>query len=210
MNDTAFFNAVRGAPFPGRLTGQQVDGMTTILASAQAMTPAVTDAHHLAYVLATAYWETAHTMQPVIETFNLAYDTTNPSVETAISRLENSWKAGHMPWVKSAYWRKDMDGLSWLGRGYPQVTHKENYVRAEKETGVPFSTKPELMLVAANAAPVMLRGMLEGWFTGKKLSDYFNATVSDPIGARRIINGQDHAAEIAVVYTQFMRALTAV
>jgi hypothetical protein len=39
--------------------------------------------------------------------------------------------------------------------------------------------------------------MKEGWFTGKKLSDYVTLQRSDFTGARRIINGTDCAALIA-------------
>lgn len=33
--------------------------------------------------------------------------------------------------------------------------------------------------------------MIGGWFTGKKLTDYFNANTESWLGARYIINGKD-------------------
>ena len=38
--------------------------------------------------------------------------------------------------------------------------------------------------------------MHKGLFTGKKLSDYINATKTDYLNARRIINGVDRADDI--------------
>ena len=203
----AFADVVRTNPFNGSLTEEQVAGMEVIFNAWSQPKYIGNDLRWLAYIFATAYWETAHTMQPVIETFNPAYDTANPSVETAIARLETSFSAGHLPWVQIPYWRKDVDGMSWLGRGYPQVTHKENYLKAEQRTGIKFTSDPSLMLVPENAVLVMFDGMINGWFSGKKLGDYFSTRVSDPVGARHIINGNDHADDLANIYTQFFRAL---
>ena len=35
--------------------------------------------------------------------------------------------------------------------------------------------------------------MMEGWFTGKKLTNYFNGTTEDWFNARKIINVTDKA-----------------
>lgn len=43
----------------------------------------------------------------------------------------------------------------------------------------------------------MFLGMTAGWFTGKKLADYFNPKKENWIYARRIINGTDKANLIA-------------
>lgn len=197
-----FFEGVRQGPFPGKLQASQVSGMNAILDEWERRN--LTELPMLADMLATAYHETFASMQPVIETRNPSKDKTNPSVDTAIARLESSWKRGKMPWVKSAYWRKDKDGLSWLGRGLPQVTHKFNYAKAEKALGIPFTKKPELMLEMKHAIPVMFEGMLNGWFTGKKLSDYFGPGMTPQWrNARKIINGLEKADVVAGYAKQF-------
>ena len=63
MNERAFFDAVRVRPF-GRLSETQVDGLKRIVAEAERRK---TPLRHLAYILATAFHETAHTMQPIRE-----------------------------------------------------------------------------------------------------------------------------------------------
>jgi putative chitinase len=55
----------------------------------------------------------------------------------------------------------------------------------------------------------MFRGMAEGWFTGAKLGDFFNAEEDDPIGARTIINGNDQDTLIASYHAEFLDALQA-
>ena len=55
------------------------------------------------------------------------------------------------------------------------------------------------------AAQIMVKGMVSGRFTGKKLSDY-----TDYLNMRRTVNGTDRAAEIAELAYRFETALTAI
>ena len=75
-----------------------------------------------------------------------------------------------------------------------------------------------LVLAAALAAAVSVAGqshvvyrdaMAEGLFTGKRLSDYFGPGKSDPLNARRIINGTESAAKVAGYHRSFVSALKA-
>lgn len=124
-----------------------------------------------AYVLATAFWETAHTMQPVVEAYWLSED----------------WRRTHLRYYP------------WFGRGFVQLTWQANYQRAARELGVAFDQDPTLALDPANAAKIAVTGMREGWFTGRKLADFIDLQNSDFTDARRIINGMDRAQEIAVL-----------
>ena len=60
-----------------------------------------------------------------------------------------------------------------------------------------FIKNPKLLLEPKYAAPILIIGMQEGWFTGKKLSDYITLQKSDFVNARRIVNGTDKAGLIA-------------
>lgn len=119
-----------------------------------------------AYVLATAYHESAHTMKPVREYGGETY-------------LRS----------KSYY--------PYVGMGYVQLTWKTNYRKASEKLGVNFIQAPKRLLEPRYAAPILVIGMKEGWFTGKKLSDYMTLRKSDFEGARRVINGTDQARKIA-------------
>ncbi|WP_423281269.1 glycoside hydrolase family 19 protein [Enterovirga sp. CN4-39] len=154
----------------------QVDGMNAILAAA----PADIDLEPLGYCLATTIHETARTMQPVKEYGGDAYDRrmydiqgSRPAVAKALGNLQPE------------------GGVRFCGRGYVQLTGRSNYLRAGRAVGVDLIAKPDLTMDPAVAARVMFEGMKAGWFTGKKLSDYFGPGRSDPVNARRIINGTE-------------------
>lgn len=65
MNREVFFQYARKAPFGGRLTTGQVDGLTKILDEWEKR--GISDIRWLAYMLATVFHETAYTIQPVRE-----------------------------------------------------------------------------------------------------------------------------------------------
>jgi putative chitinase len=198
MNSEAkFFDAVRTGLLGPTLSPQEVSGCSAIMA-AMAGAP-IADC---AYALATAYKETAHTMQPIDEYGGTAYffRRYDPQGQRPdIARQLGNTQPG--------------DGVRFHGRGYPQVTGRANYVRASKELGVDLVAYPERMLEPEIAAKVMRRGMAEGWFTGKSFSSYLPrsgaGTRAQFIAARRIINGQDCAGEIAEYALQFQAALQA-
>jgi predicted chitinase len=189
----AFFDRIRA--LTGPLSQAQVDGFETILAASAGL-----PVTHRAYLLATAWHETARTMQPVRETLAATDD-------KAIARLEAAFAKGKLPWVRTPYWRKDSQGRSWLGRGYVQLTHETNYRRAGRELGVDLVGNPDVAMQPTVAAQVLVRGCAEGWFTGKKLADYLPG---DYIGARRVVNGTDKAAQIAAYAETFEAALVAI
>ena len=204
INRTTFFNYVRKAPFGGRLIQSQIDGMTAILDAWESFTS--TDVRWLAYMFATAFHETGATMQPVRETLA-------KSDAQAIARLESAYKSGKLRSVKTPYWRKDANGLSWFGRGLVQLTWKPNYVRMGDILGIPLDKNPSLALDLETAVQIMFEGMTKGAsskgdFTGKSLENYFNSTTDDPVGARKIINGTDKAQLIAGYHKNFLDAIT--
>ena len=175
-----FFSEVRKRF--GRLSQAQVDGFNIILKAAEGR-----QISHIAYILATAWHETDKTMQPVRETLA-------KTDAQAVARLEKAWKAGKLPQVKIPYWRYDDTGRTWLGRGYVQLTHKDNYRRAAAMVGVDLLGNPSLAMRPDIAAKILVEGCAVGLFTGKPLSNYLPG---DYVNARKIVNGLDHAFEIA-------------
>jgi len=97
----------------------------------------------------------------------------------------------------------------YYGRGYVQLTWNYNYKKAtEKNTkNWNFLVNPELALQVEPAIWICFQGMLDGWFTTKKLSDYFNNTKNDFIGARKIINGTDKAELIGNYHLKFLKSI---
>lgn len=176
-----FFDTIRRTLFGGSLRQSQVDGINAILDTWESR-PDLTDLRWLAYMLATTKWETAHTMQPI---------------------EEYGKGRGHR------YGEPDPStGQTYYGRGYVQLTWRDNYAKMAAITGVDLMGHPELALDPKIAALILFDGMKDGVFTGLGLLYFFNGTADDPVGARRIINGTDHAEDIATIHRAFLEALS--
>jgi len=195
INRAAFFAAVR-ASFSALKQGQ-VDGFNAVLDAWEAGGGG--DDRHFAYMLATAWHETAFTMRPIKEMGGGAYFKKMYDIEG--SRPNKARELGNL---------SPGDGARYCGRGYVQLTGKYNYRKAGAEVSADLVSDPDLALYAPVAAAIMFAGMQGGWFTGRKLSDYEGGgNEFDPVSARRIINGTDKAQSIAGHYRKFMAVLLA-
>ena len=168
-----YFNYVRDALFLGEMEQSQVDGQDAILTVWETYR-ADQDPRFLAYVLATTYHETSQEMQPIEEYgkgVGMEYGEVDPET-----------------------------GQTYYGRGFVQLTWRDNYARADKEILASFGFNPDCEAVADNAldpkiaAAVMFLGMEQGWFRGdsngrQTLYRYFNDEIDDAYQAREIING---------------------
>ena len=134
-----------------------------------------------AYVMATARWETAHTMEPVREAY----------------------------WLSDQWRQNNLRYYPWYGRGFVQLTWERNYRFAGAELGRDLTTEPDVVMEPEISAEILVLGMREGWFTSKRLSQYITLQRSDFRGARRIVNGMDKASAIAELAVQYDRALLA-
>jgi len=198
LNLKAFYDAIRSS-IP--LTATNVQGFDFVLTrGASYKVPR----NHLAYVLATAYWETAKTMQPVREAFWLD----KPDVARGDRiRAANATIKRYFPYY---------------GRGYVQLTWDYNYVKATKyfrdvlKIDVDFVKNPDLVMVPEYAIIILFVGMKEGWFTGKSLYDYIDGLdeadsedLREFTNARRIVNGTDKQIEIGKLALIMERGLKA-
>lgn len=181
MDKAKFFASVRASLFGGSLNNTEVAGCEAIINAFEAA--GLKNDRWLAYMLATAFHETDKKMQP-IEEYGKGHG--------------RKYGVPKPPFNKIYY-----------GRGFVQLTWDYNYTKAGKELNVPLLEKPELALQPDVAADIMIKGMTEGWFTGKKLSDYFSPTKTDWVNARRIINGVDRAEDIAGYGKKFLQAIEA-
>ncbi|CAH1665979.1 MULTISPECIES: hypothetical protein [unclassified Chelatococcus] len=194
MSRAAFYSAVRKRPFGGALVQSQVDGMETIL-DAWAALAISDDRRWLAYMLATTYHETAATMQPIRERGGAAYFTRMYDIR------------GERPRVATELGNtRPGDGALFHGRGYVQLTGRRNYARASDVVQHDLVADPDAAMRPDFATAIMFAGMRDGWFTGKRLADYFSRTKDDPANARRIINGTDKAQLIAGYHRDFLAA----
>jgi len=135
-----------------------------------------------AYIIATTDWETAHTFQPVREAFYLS----DPNAYLS---------------AKPYY--------PYYGRGYVQLTWKQNYQYYGNILQRDLANDPDLLLDPAVALFVLVHGFKLGAFTGHKITDYINASRTDFVSARLCINGTDRAADIAAIAQGYMAKLVA-
>lgn len=101
------------------------------------------------------------------------------------------------------------DYYPYYGRGLIMITWLDNYSRAGDSVDEDLVNYPDRACIPNIAAEIMFDGMRDGWFTGLKLSDFFNDDTDDPYNARRIVNGLDRAEEIAGYHQSFLDALEA-
>jgi predicted chitinase len=101
----------------------------------------------------------------------------------------------------------------YIGRGFVQLTWDYNYDKASAALGLiddrDLVKHPEVALDSLISCRIMYRGMAEGWFTGRKLGQYFSDTEDDPVNARQIINGNDDDELIAGYHDTFLYAINA-
>lgn len=200
LDEAAFFKAVNGPLFNGRLTRSQMDGIRVILDAWNRWGNGFDSA--LAYVLATAWWETGRRMVPVRETFA-------NSTEQAVQRLDAAYAAGKLKYVKTPYWRS-----GYFGRGLVQLTHEANYngpLRGEvlsratelKAGPVDMAQDPDVLLIPIVSAFVLIEGMIKGHtlkgdFTGKSLEQFVCPGHVDFVGARAVVNPGDAGSRLPI------------
>ena len=178
----AFFDLIRKDLFGGKLTAKQVEGIEFLLSATEGLS-----LRHRAYLLATVLHETDATMQPIFERGRRAYfDKYEPN--TPIGRDLGNTRPG--------------DGYLFRGRGYVQITGRANYRKASERLGVDLLAFPDEALKPQIAAKILVRGCLEGWFTGQKLADHDGYAEM-----RRVVNGKDRAWLIAGHADAFEKAL---
>ncbi len=201
INRDFFFAQVRARLVRARLGTLVVSGLSTILDHWE-IEHGGWDRRWLAYALATAWHETAFTMQPIGERgdtayFKRMYDRRSPlAARRAIAAaLGND---------------RDGDGVLFRGRGYAQLTGRRNYRLMGETFDVDLtsdSVAADRALEPGLAARIMFKGMHEGLFTGRRFSHYFTGKTSDWRNARRIINGLDRADQIAHYARTFQAAI---
>lgn len=150
---------------------------------------------YVAYMLATAYHETAYTMAPITEYGGVRYFDKYDTGKLA-ERLGNTPE-------------KDGDGYKYRGRGHVMITGYDNYAKFSKILGADLINNPDLALDSIYSAQIMVIGSLKGTFTTRRLSQYikYGLEHDEWVNARRVINGTDDDKEIADHAVKFLQCV---
>ncbi|WP_139975339.1 hypothetical protein [Ochrobactrum sp. CGA5] len=176
--------------------------------------------NQLAYVLATVRHETGGKMKPVRENMNYRaeriLEVFGAKHSAKVTKAEAQKLAGNPQALAERVYglgnpkkaaelgnTQKGDGYKYRGGGYEQRTGRRNFRR------VGLESNPDKIVDPAEAAHAVIKDMVEGNYTGAKLSDFITLQKSDFTNARRVINGLDSAALIAGYARDYDDALRA-
>lgn len=228
MDRKAFYAALRSSGsrlFGSNLGQNQVAGMEGILdAFAE-----VGDKRRatLAYALATAYHETGRAMIPNRE--NMTYTTKERIFQVfgprRIKSLDEAAEYVRKPRELANKVYNGMlgnrpgsnDGWTYRGGGHPHLTGRANYAASSADAGVDLEANPEAILDPRISARVLILGLIDGRWNGQRkgvehyemLDGMPGLSEVEAIAARRTVNVQDRARDIAGYYRAFSDALAA-
>ena len=203
MDHAIFYAELRkrgSGVFGTRFSQGQVDGMENLLDVWFRLFAEGGTLQELAYDLATAYHETAATMQPITERGRRSYfDKYEPGTRLG-KRLGNT---------------RPGDGYRFRGEGHVQNTGRANAAKATRRINELFGLGIDLVADPSKrgdpfvSAVSLFLGNREGWWTTKRLGQYIKPGSTDYWNARRVVNGTDAASKIKGHAQAFERALLA-
>lgn len=179
------FNKGRSGIFKSGYTQKQVDSINAIVSECNKQGVAIPE--QVAYILATAWHESR--LEPIKEWGSDKY----------LSKYDTGKLAKDLGNTPEA----DGDGQFYAGRGFVMITGRANYKKYQDITGYPLLTDPDIALRIDVSAFIIVDGMMNGRFTGRKLGTYVSKSKTDYTNARRVVNGTDKADLIADYARQF-------
>lgn len=229
MNKAAFYDSLRTTLYsPFGVAAMAIITLDAIAAQAAARK---VDIYDVAYMMATAFHEVGPTLLPKRESLNYSVDALLGNFSRARISAADAQRLGRKPGegplsearqiqiankVYGGEWgRKNLgntgpsDGWLYRGGGLPQTTGRRNYLEVSKLTAVDLVARPDLIVRADIAVHALVACMIEGTYTGKKLSDFI--LPSQFKEARAIINPDvaKNGEKIAGHARDFLTALQA-
>ena len=135
-------------------------------------------ANTIAYLLATAFVDSR--LIPTEETM---------SANPAVARIQ-----------------KRYFDLGFQGRGYVHFTGAIAYKRFADASKTDVNVNPASALIPLNAAKCLAAGAIGGKFTGRAIEQFINGKSVDFMNARRAVNGNLNAKQIADLATRIVNA----
>lgn len=176
MNRALFFKMYKSQlDKDGKLSQEEVDALDVFLDLFMCNLDQFTLAQW-AYVFATVFHETAHTFRPVREAY----------------------------WLSDAWRQKNLRYWPFYGRGFVQLTWGFNYEAYTEILGVDLVNNPDKAMDTEISFKILIHGMANGVFTGRRLDRYVNEERTRYDLARYVINGRDKRDLIAKYAEDFL------
>ncbi len=155
----------------------------------------IPDIRWAAYLLTTIGWESGQSWTPLDQSGG----------ESSFGRYEPGTNLGAVLGNT-----QQGDGYRYRGRGYVFLTGRSNYARFGDLLGMgdQLVNYPDQATDPSVAYRITSQGMVKGWFSKKKFSDYIYGDTADYVNARRIINGLDNAEYVAQIASKIEQVLT--
>lgn len=186
----------------GSFNQAQVDGFNSLLTAINNHDGDANNPLYTAYIMATTWHETDQKMQSISEYGKGASRRYGKWYKNSKGVVYGHANHKRLPYLKSQY------PYLYYGRGYPQLTWLDNYIKMGKIIGVDLANNPELALLPDNSARIMIEGMLRGSFTGLSLVSCIRyGSYGEFVYSRRIINGVDRDSLIARYAVQFLECI---
>lgn len=147
------------------------------------------DLRCLAYILATADYETDRQFIPTA-------DKTHGKGMPYGEMIKLNGKPYSKPY--QLYYRRGIIPLCWY----------ENYERIGILVKRDLIHHPDLLLNTSLSIEILVDGMMNGWFTGKKLTEFFNQGKYQWIGARSVVKTSEKSYFIAALAAEYYISLT--
>lgn len=176
MLNKNFFDSIRTSLF-NQLSTDQVQNLNFIFDAWKEVDDK--DIRLLSYSLAIAYHEVGPNLTPVSENLNYSaqrmtevWPSRFKTLEAAKPFANNPEKLANKVYGGRLGNDKEGDGWRYRGRGYSQITGKVSYDKFAKLLNLDLVGNPDLALQQKVAAKILIMGIRDGLFTGKKFSDY--------------------------------------
>ncbi len=204
MNRAKFYDALRAQKngmFGPTLSEKTVRGIEGIFEAF--ITHGDGSPKTLAYALATTLGEVGRDMLPVREGFAKTDEGARRAVYNLARRRGPNSAVAKYARPTGPY------GHVYYGRGVPQLTWMDNYRGSSADAGVDLVKNPDAMLDPVISARVLIRGLMDGRWNGKRKGIRYYLDKGDLMNARRTVNVLDKWQKFADYYESFLEAINA-
>lgn len=219
MDKKIFFDNIRGSLYGGSIPASAVTALDAIIDEAAQSGASAAEA---AYMMATAFGEAGSKLVPVRENLNYT------KAETIRAVWPSRFKtlASAVPYVRQPQKLANKvyggrlgndnvnDGWLYRGGGLAQTTGEDNFKKVKKYSGVDVVANPSLITRLDVSIIALVHCMIDGVYTGKKLSDFdlpakfFEARAIINADKDRVENGVKIGNKFAGYANKFFTALT--